>query len=504
MERIGLWDFLEIELRGEADGNPYDGGNVWAEFVHAEDSVRIEGFYDGGGVYKVRFMPTQLGAWRYTVHSNLPGSSDLTGEVECVAPRPGAHGPVRAEGMRLVHQDGTRHFSIGTTCYAWIYQDAETIEKTFASLDSTGFTKMRMCVFPKYYVYNLKEPSVFPYVRKSDGTFDYAQFDPAFFHHLDGILLRLRDMGIEADLILFHPYDKNSWGFMSMGREADARYLRYMTARYAAYSNVWWSMANEFDLFQVTFKNPEAPDTHGAAIDKEMEDWDRFFHIVQAHDPYQHLRSIHNCRTMYDHGKPWVTHCSVQRVDTVRTAEYVTDWREQYQKPIVYDECAYEGDIPHGWGNISGQEMTRRFWEGVLRGGHMGHGETFVGHDDVLWWSHGGDLHGESPKRIRFLKTILEQTPNGKPVDPLPCSWDDVCGGIDDTYKIYYYGFFRPTSRTFVAPEGITYRAEVIDTWNMTVTPVEGTYSGRFTIPLPGREYMAIRLVAAHVARDIV
>ena len=39
-----------------------------------------------------------------------------------------------------------------------------------------------------------------------------------------------------------------------------------------------------------------------------MADWDRFFRIVQESDPYQHLRSIHNCRGFYDHAKPWVTH----------------------------------------------------------------------------------------------------------------------------------------------------------------------------------------------------
>ncbi len=34
-----------------------------------------------------------------------------------------------------------------------------------------------------------------------------------------------RDLGIEADLILFHAYDR--WGFSDMGRAADDRYVRY-------------------------------------------------------------------------------------------------------------------------------------------------------------------------------------------------------------------------------------------------------------------------------------
>jgi hypothetical protein len=55
----------------------------------------------------------------------------------------------------------------------------------------------------------------------------------------------------------------------------------------------------------------------------------------------------------------------------------------------------------------------------------------------------------------------------------------------------------------------MTFTAEVIDTWQMTITPVPGTFTlkkdgdyfvadkdGR-SIPLPGRPYMAIRIIAA-------
>ncbi len=104
----------------------------------------------------------------------------------------------------------------------------------------------------------------------------------------------------------------------------------------------------------------------------------------------------------------WVTHCSIQRVDIYRTAENTNEWREQYRKPIVIDECAYEGNIDYGWGNITGEEMVRRFWEGAIRGGYVGHGESYLHQDDILWWSKGGKLHGTSPERIGFLRRILE------------------------------------------------------------------------------------------------
>ena len=58
-------------------------------------------------------------------------------------------------------------------------------------------------------------------------------------------------------------------------------------------------------------------------------------------------------------------------------------------------------------------------------------------------------------------------------------------------YEIHYYGFGRPSFRDF-QKEG-SWRAEVIDTWEMTVTDA-GVHTGKFRIPLPGKEWMAIRL----------
>ncbi len=498
MLKIEKWDMFEACFKGTQKGNPYTEVHVKGIFIHDTDYVEVEGFYDGEGIYKLRFMPTSLGCWTYTIRSNDLALDGQKGELECIEPSEGNHGPVLVKNkFNFAYADGSRHFSVGTTCYAWIYQDENIIEKTFETLKKNAFNKIRMCVFPKHYDYNRREPKLLPYLKDENGKFDYTKYNTEFFAHFDNIIERLCSMGIEADIILFHPYDR--WGFMRMGRESDERYLKYMIARYAAYRNIWWSMANEYDLFTQEMELPEDDDLglyQVAAVDKEITDWDRLFHVIQSHDPYEHLRSIHNWKTFYDYGKPWITHCSVQRLDTFRTAECVTEWRELYQKPIVYDECAYEGNIDWGWGNISGQEMTRRFWEGVLRGGHMGHGETYMHPENILWWSHGGELHGTSPERIKFLKQILEETPNEKDLEPFNEGFDVTVGGVKDEYYIHYFGFYRPSWRKFRMKKGINYRVEIIDTWDMTITEVDGVFNGTFNINLPGKEYIAVRFKA--------
>jgi hypothetical protein len=373
--------------------------------------------------------------------------------------------------FHFAYADGTPFFQVGTTCYAWVHQGDDLEGETLNTLCRSPFNKIRMCVFPKDYVFNKNEPVYYPFERTPTGEWDFARFNPEFFRHFERRVGQLRDLGIEADIILFHPYDR--WGFAKLDAEADDRYLRYVVARLAAYRNVWWSMANEYDLMQ----------------NKTMADWDRFFRVVQESDPYQHLRSVHNCRPFYDHIKPWVTHCSIQHHDLRRTKE----WRETYHKPVVVDECGYEGNVEFNWGNLTAKEMVHRFWQGTVSGGYVGHGETYLHPHDVLWWSKGGRLHGESSKRIAFLREILEQGP-ADGLDPIVASWRWRAVGQPGEYYLFYFGVNQPAEMTFELPEDSSYSLDVIDTWEMTITPLADTYNGTFKIRLPGKPRIAVRI----------
>jgi len=468
--RIERWGVFELALSGPTGGNPFLDVQFGARFTYQHREIRVAGFYDGHGTYKVRFMPDALGEWTYTTRSSASELDSRSGGFTCVAPGPGNHGPVRVEGTyHFAYEDGTPHVSVGTTCYVWNHQGEVLERETLRTLKTAPFNKMRMCVFPKHYTYNHNEPEHHAFEQQPDGAWDFSRFNPAFFQHLEQRIGDLRDLGIEADLILFHPYDR--WGYSTMPAEVDDRYLRYIVARLAAYRNVWWSMANEYDLMEA----------------KSMADWDRFFRIVQESDPHQHLRSVHNCRGFYDHSKPWVTHCSIQH----HSLDRVGEWRELYRKPVVVDECAYEGNIPHNWGNITAEEMVHRFWMGFSRGGYVGHGETYIHPEDVLWWSKGGVLHGESPARIAFLRHVMEEAPF---IDPVGSYWDLNQAGHGDSYRLIYFGINRPLHKDLNLPPGYSYRAEVIDTWGMTITPLKGTHQGQCRVHLPGRPYLALRM----------
>ena len=501
--RVCRWGMQEVAVRGPADGNPFTEQKIAGTFTGKNETVKADGFYDGDGIYRVRFMPSFEGEYRFRIEASFP-AEQAEGTFAVLPAEKRNHGPVRvANTYHFAYEDGTPYYPVGTTCYAWAMQPDERIRETLRSLKEARFNKIRFCIFPKHYAYNLGEPRSYPYegtpmdgsvlnddnfasyTGKTEGNhWDFTRFNPRHFQHLEACVRSLGRLGVEADLIVMHPYDR--WGFSSMTPEQDDLYWNYVVARFSACHNVWWSLANEYDLME----------------HKTPEDWERYAGILCEKDPYRHLRSIHNCFHFYDYGRPWVTHCSIQRQDCYKSAEFTGEWREKYGKPVVLDEIAYEGDLQYGWGNLPAQEMVRRFWEAACRGGYPGHGETYRNPEGVLWWSHGGRLRGECWKRVGFLLDVMKEMP-GHGIAPLPMHWDCVCGVPEEekmlpvkSCYLIYFSFMQPSLREFHIDDSTAFEAEVIDTWNMTVEK-RGIFRGKFQIGLPGRPYMAVRLKRA-------
>jgi hypothetical protein len=370
------------------------------------------------------------------------------------------------------YADGTRYDMYGTTSYQWTSMPEETQQETLKSLASASFNKYRFAIPPKWYEHNKVEPDRAPFLRVGD-KYDFSKPDTAYWKRFEQRLLDLQKLGIEADVILWHPYDKwqdtplPAWRFNRMGKEADDRYLRYCIARLSAFRNVWWSLANEWEWA-----------AHPAT------EFDRFGTILQQEDPHQRLRSIHNGGKMFDHNKPWITHVSLQKHDTGNGLTY----REQWKKPVVFDEYGYEGNIKEGYGRASGQDIMRKTYAAYFSGAYATHGECFQDPNEIIWWGKGGKLKGESWKRFKFLKEMMDAAPRFNELKP----GNSMLVKEGEYYLVHCP---KPGSKTIQLAGTKPYKVECLDTWEMTVTDVGTASPGAYTFS-PSKEDVVYRFIA--------
>lgn len=497
---VKRWDVFEVSLEGPSDGNPFLEQKLQGIFTGKNESVVTEGFYDGNGIYKIRFMPSFSGRYSFILKGSFFTES-LSGRFVVNEADAKNHGPVRtANTYHFAYEDGQAYYPIGTTSNNWHLKYDGDIAASLKTIKESGFNKVRFSVFPYHNEYHLDDPQYFPYDgtpmsphvltkdnvqeytgKNENNQFQYTRFNTEYFKHLETCIQELSKVGIETDLVLFHPYDR--WGFDQMNEQENDLYLSYVVNRLSGYHNVWWSLADGWDEDQ----------------NKSLKDWEHYADLLVRKDPYHHLRSIHNCHEVYDCTRPWITHASIGSDDLYRSAEYVDAYRLRFHKPIIMENLGGEGNTASGWDSLSPEEMTRRFWETAMRGGYPGHREMYVDDNEHIWSQHGTKLVGESWQRAIFLRRILEEVPGNGLISMNTCH--DCCACVPEaeaslpikTQYLYYFSFLRPAYREFYIDDDTDYVVEIIDTYDMKVKRY-GICKGHFTVELPLKSYLCIRL----------
>src|ERR1035441_8454591 len=83
---VEQWGIFDISLSGSTNGNPFVDVQFSTRFSSTTSTVEVAGFYDGDGIYRVRFMPDKQEQWRYTTHSNRPELDAKTGKFIVIPP----------------------------------------------------------------------------------------------------------------------------------------------------------------------------------------------------------------------------------------------------------------------------------------------------------------------------------------------------------------------------------------------------------------------------------
>ncbi len=473
MTTVRKYEIFEWTLTADVSGveNPFAQVSLKAVVTGPEGEARLDGFYDGGNTFRLRFMPKAEGEYALETQSNHPALHGLAASFTALPAPAGDHGPVGVDGIHFRHADGARFFVMGTTAYVWHHRPAEIRERTLASFSRYGFNKIRMLFFPKHYTGNFGaidvsyEPPCYPFEGRP-GSFDFSRPNPTYFREYEDRLRELDARGIIADTILFHPYDYGHWNIdAGMDEDEALFYVKYLVARIAAFRNVWWSLANEYDIKLLSDKKTLTVGLH-------VRDWDVIGEFVKARDPSGHPISCHNItfgRIYPD--RPWMSHVSYQHPDTYTQ---MIELRARCGKPVIDDEYQYEGNTPDDWGNSSAELTLERHWRSVMAGGYATHGEAFIRENNRdIFWAYGGDMTGESAKRLKFLKEIVEKCPFEEMERDLANTDACNCYALRKDYDFYLIFMRRamPVKHLWLGDRanvlnGIRYKLTRYDAWN--------------------------------------
>jgi len=286
-----IWEAGFTAERGYA--NPYerqDDPLLKAAFVHAETGTRIEleGFWDGGSTWRLRFTPTLAGAWRWRTASPDPGLNGQEGVLRAKAPSPDdiarnpnyrGHIKVAPSGRHFVYADSTPFFWLGDTLWAINTRRCglgPSVDGPFFAWLSNRRAAGFNVVFMEYFEINQENEGGYPYPSNTTDTGKLEELNPEYFRYLDRRMQALWEAGF---VVAGHP----TWVGKRLGfRPADMRLAsRYLLARYGAY-NIVWSLSGEY---QYSYTNKVAT--------WKTEDWIALGKAVQAYNSFRHPMSVH-------------------------------------------------------------------------------------------------------------------------------------------------------------------------------------------------------------------
>jgi hypothetical protein len=434
---VPRWEMHEFTQRGRARvANPFRDAALVGEFTAPSGkTVTVEGFYDGEETWRLRFAPDEEGEWRYRLRGEgvellaadpgadpgvgVPTSAPPErGRLRCIAPR--RHGFVRihpSNPYAFAYSDGTPFFPMGDTCYG-LYSDTPITARLRSQYLKTRrgqrFNFVRMHATPHSPDHWEADPDFWAWGGTPKQP-DLDRFNPAYFRGLDALIREMGALGMNSELILLNFYlwpgtDTKLW---TAARER--LWLRYVTARYAAFSNVFlWTIANEYETHpdgRYRLDLPGDPQWAKATA--------RF---VKQHDPYHHPVTVHPVISASTRGRspsdpfepPWrigeffgdgdaidvLSQQTGQRGAGVTWDDTEKCWKgddpgvgdslradRRFRKPVLNTENGYEylrGD-PTSRQQVHHTDRVRRSsWRIACSGGYLAAGfHGTIGHSDV-------------------------------------------------------------------------------------------------------------------------
>lgn len=385
-----VWRVVELAFNTQATySNPFTDVTVSCQFIGpAGERLIISGFYDGNGVWRVRFAPTAVGAWSYQTASTNPtdhGLHSISGQLNITAgvstiPFYVHGGFLRVSSTRrfLTYTDGTPFFWLGDTWWS--------VPSPLLPMDTDpGFRTL----------VEKRKQQQFSVVQMAFQGPDWGamvdsararMLDVAFWQNADRYFAYLNENGLVAAVTLCfggqlkeNDLSLDDWKFL----------WSYVISRYGAFA-VLWIATGEYNVYNV-------PDLVEEAL--------ALGQFIKATDPYKRAMSVHPWWYGEDQrqawNQPWYDFVMIQgghlAPPAVPTADvYTAAYALTPPKPVLQAECDYEGIYGGTVNEIMPGQVRRVAYQAIQMGSF---GYTYGAHgiwyptqswDDTTTWSDWG------------------------------------------------------------------------------------------------------------------
>lgn len=385
---VGRYEPFEVTIKAPGIGGsrPYRDVTLRGVFRGPGKTIEIDGFWDGGDVWKVRMAPTEVGTWSYQITGSA-AALNRSGSFECVASSSrGFIRPNPARPTSFMYDDGTAWQWRGDTSWrgftSLLPYDGRW--KSYIDLRSgQGYTAMQSIVNSYINGLGFWKNEGGTCFDESGGAKDYDQLNPDYFHWIDKRIDYALSKGI-VPVILF------SWAqeYVNFSSGQWEKYMSYLVARFAA-KNVIWVLCGEYNEMPTDYGRPTS----------EFADWGR---ALKQLDPYDHPITLHPTgRTSssefgYD---SWMDVVMQQTPYFARDVERDLT----YKKPVVNGEPRYM------YPDEDNAESRFGLWEIVTSGGYYTNG---------FFTTYAPDKGGYDPaampeeqRWVEFLNKLMERLP---------------------------------------------------------------------------------------------
>ena len=374
----------EIVLTGNGSvANPFDtiATVKFSPPSSEKDAKNLYAFYDGDNTWRARVYVRGSGEWKWT--SRCDTDTGLNGKTGTFTADDS-----KLRGRLLPHPKNPRHWmtedgrwflNLNDTAYFLLSPHTaigepvkdDDVKAYVRDVVEHGITSVRCftLIGPGGYLEDGKNYEK----RWRDSVFDDDAFTRPRLPHFRVADDRLRWLlneypDLYVQFILFprgsrHGQDDQMW--RALTREQKERVMRYVLARYGAYPQLFWLVANDAHY------GPKHPNNNAFA--REVGEYFR------RHDPWQHPMSTGHARKVeyFFGGEDWSSYIHLEDNFDLGATQYAK--YHQHAKPVFLGEDRYEQDHPEDRDPFETRYFQRRlFWAWLLSGGSTNYGGR--------WW----------------------------------------------------------------------------------------------------------------------